>query len=188
MRTGRRFSSANATELEKSRTVRKPFIHALSMTNEFYAGKPRACCILLTLFRDEQNEREEEAPRPTCRRVRIGRWLERPNDASPASHICILDDAHCTIPALANKTPDLRQRQSASELWATLRPMNTKSRADPNFTETGFFQAPFDSSPQRIRMRFSIRPNRKRSSSRPNRIVNNMMAMTWDTSFNSRPM
>jgi hypothetical protein len=61
MRTGRAFSSGDATGPEKQRTARKPFIHGLSVANEFYAGKPRACCILLTLFRDEQSGREEEA-------------------------------------------------------------------------------------------------------------------------------
>jgi hypothetical protein len=69
MRTGRPFSNGDATVPEKLGTSRKPFIHGLFMENEFYAGKRRACCILPTLFRDEQNEREEEASGRT-RRVR----------------------------------------------------------------------------------------------------------------------
>jgi hypothetical protein len=50
------FSNGSATGLEKLRTMKKPFIHGPFRTNEFYAGKPRACCILLTLFPDEQDE------------------------------------------------------------------------------------------------------------------------------------
>jgi len=73
MHTGRPFSNADATKSEKLGTSWKPFIHWLSVANEFFAGKPRACCILLTLLRDEQNEREEVASGRTSQERSIWR-------------------------------------------------------------------------------------------------------------------
>ena len=129
MRTGRPFSSAGATKAEKLRTARKPFIHGLSVTNEFYAGKPRACCILLTLFRDEQNEREEEALHPTSRSVRITggvrggakkAWLYAriQLDEAEALHQCripVTNAKHSKLPIVASR--DARRVES----WVVLR-------------------------------------------------------------------